>query len=79
MLINLLDTIILQNYKGAVFTIAAGASRVLNPVLKRQEISLVSMTFFYNLHCSPNIIRIIKSRRMRWEKHIARTWDKRNA
>jgi hypothetical protein len=25
-----------------------------------------------NLHSSPNIIRHIKSRRMRWERHVAR-------
>jgi hypothetical protein len=33
----------------------------------------------YNLYCSPSIIRIIKSRRMRWAKHVARMGDKRNA
>jgi hypothetical protein len=26
----------------------------------------------YNLYCLPNIIRIIKSRRMRWAGHVAR-------
>jgi hypothetical protein len=31
-----------------------------------------------NLHTSPNIIRIIKSRRMRWAGHVARM-GKRNA
>ncbi len=25
-----------------------------------------------DLHCSPNIVRVIKSRRMRWEGHVAR-------
>jgi hypothetical protein len=25
----------------------------------------------YDLYCSPNIIRVIKSRRMRWAGHIA--------
>ena len=25
----------------------------------------------YDLHSSPNIIRLIKSRRMRWEGHVA--------
>jgi hypothetical protein len=25
-----------------------------------------------DLYCSPNIIRVIKSRRMRWERHVAR-------
>ena len=28
----------------------------------------------YNLWSSPNIIRVIKSRRMRWTGHVARTW-----
>jgi hypothetical protein len=27
----------------------------------------------------PSIIRIIKSRRMRWAGHVARMWEKRNA
>jgi hypothetical protein len=31
------------------------------------------------LYSSPSIIRIIKSRRMRWEGHIARMGEKRNA
>jgi hypothetical protein len=32
----------------------------------------------HNLYSSPNIIRIIKSRRMRWEVHVARM-EKRNS
>jgi hypothetical protein len=32
----------------------------------------------HNLYSSPNIIRIIKSRRMRWTGHGARTKEKRN-
>jgi hypothetical protein len=32
-----------------------------------------------NLYFSPNIIRMIKSRRMRWEGHVARMGEKRNA
>jgi hypothetical protein len=32
-----------------------------------------------NLYSSPSIIRIIKSRRMRWAGHIARMGEKRNA
>jgi hypothetical protein len=31
------------------------------------------------LYSSPSIIRIIKSRRMRWASHVARTGEKRNA
>jgi hypothetical protein len=32
----------------------------------------------HNLYCSQNIIRIIKSRRMRWAGHVARMEEKRN-
>jgi hypothetical protein len=32
----------------------------------------------HNLYCSPSIIRIIKSRRMRWAGHVVRM-EKRNA
>jgi hypothetical protein len=32
-----------------------------------------------NLHCSPSIIRMIKSRRMRWAGHVARMREKMNA
>ena len=30
-----------------------------------------------DLYASPNIVRVIKSRRMRWAGHVARTGDKR--
>jgi hypothetical protein len=33
----------------------------------------------HNLYSSPNIIRMIKSRRMRWAGHVARTREKSNA
>jgi hypothetical protein len=33
----------------------------------------------HNLYSSPNTIRMIKSRRMRWAWHVARTVEKRNA
>jgi hypothetical protein len=33
----------------------------------------------YNLYCSPSIIRMIKSRRMRLAGHVARMREKRNA
>ena len=32
-----------------------------------------------DLHTSLNIIRVIKSRRMRWVEHVARIWDRRGA
>ena len=31
----------------------------------------------YDLHFSPNIILVIKSRRMRWEGHVARPGERR--
>jgi hypothetical protein len=33
----------------------------------------------HNLYSSPSIIRIIKSRRMRWEGHVARMGENRSA
>jgi hypothetical protein len=33
----------------------------------------------HNLYSSPNNIRVIKSRRMRWEGHVAYTGDRRGA
>jgi hypothetical protein len=33
----------------------------------------------HGLYSLPSIIRIIKARRMRWEGHVARTGEKRNA
>jgi hypothetical protein len=32
----------------------------------------------HNLYSSPNIIRMIKSRRMRWTRHVAQMREKRN-
>jgi hypothetical protein len=32
----------------------------------------------HNLYSSPSIIRIIKSRRMRWAGHVAQMGEKRN-
>jgi hypothetical protein len=32
----------------------------------------------HDLYCSPSIIRIIKSRRMRWAGYVARMGEKRN-
>ena len=30
-----------------------------------------------DLYCSPNIVRVIKSRRVRWAGHVARMGDRR--
>jgi hypothetical protein len=32
----------------------------------------------HNLYSSPSIIRIFKSRRMKWAEHVTRMWEKRN-
>jgi hypothetical protein len=37
------------------------------------------MRSFYNLYSSPNIVRVIKSRRMRWAGHVARMGERRTA
>jgi hypothetical protein len=34
---------------------------------------------FHNLYFSPSIIRMIKSRRMRWAEHVTRLGENRNA
>jgi hypothetical protein len=34
---------------------------------------------FHNSYSTPNIIRMIKSRRMRWPGHVARMGETRNA
>jgi hypothetical protein len=33
----------------------------------------------HNLYSSPNIIRVLKSKRMRWAGHVARMGEVRNA
>ena len=33
----------------------------------------------HNLYCSPNIVRVIKSRRLRWAGHVARMEEGRIA
>jgi hypothetical protein len=33
----------------------------------------------HNLYSSPNIIKMMKSRRMRWARHVPRFGEKRNA
>jgi hypothetical protein len=39
----------------------------------------VEILELHKLYSSPSIIRIIKSRRMRWTRHVARMGEKRNA
>jgi hypothetical protein len=33
----------------------------------------------YDLYCSPNIVRVMIARRMKWAEHVARTGDGRGA
>jgi hypothetical protein len=33
----------------------------------------------HNLYSSPNIIRMIKTRRIKWSRHVARMGEERNA
>ena len=35
--------------------------------------------FFFDLYSSPNIVRVIKSRRMRWAGHVVRMGEERGA
>jgi hypothetical protein len=32
-----------------------------------------------DVYSSPNIIRVMKSRIMKWARHVARVWEKRSA
>jgi hypothetical protein len=60
-------------------------NRVLRRIfgLKRYEVTgdwrKLHNEELHNLYSSPNIIRMIKSRRMRWAKHVARMGEMRNA
>jgi hypothetical protein len=59
--------------------------RVLKTVfrLKREEVTgewrRILNDEVYNLSTSPNIIRVIKSRRTRWTGHVERLWEMRGA
>jgi hypothetical protein len=47
--------------------------------LERRERRKLHNEELHNLYSSPSIIRMIKSRRMRWAGHLARMWEKMNA
>jgi hypothetical protein len=63
----------------------AAWNRVLRRIFgpKRDEVmgdwSKLHNEELHNLYSSPNIIRMIKSRRVRWVGHVARMGEKRNA
>ena len=58
-------------------------NRVLRKVFgpKRDEVtgewSKLHNEELNDLYSSPNIVRVIKSRRMRWAGHVARMWERR--
>jgi hypothetical protein len=58
-----------------------GLRRIFGP--KRDEVTggwrKLHNEELHNLYSSPSIIRMIKSRRMRWAGHVARMGKKRNA
>jgi hypothetical protein len=55
--------------------------RIFGP--RRQEVAGVWRRLhnkeLHNLYASPDIIRVIKSKRMRWKKHVSHIGDMRNA
>jgi hypothetical protein len=55
--------------------------RIFGP--KRDEVTgdwrKVHIEELHRLYSSPSIIRMVKSRRMRWAGHVARMGEKRNA
>jgi hypothetical protein len=55
--------------------------RIFGP--KRDEVTVgwrkLHNEELHNLYSSPSLIRMIKSRRTRWEGHVARMEKKRNA
>jgi hypothetical protein len=53
--------------------------RILGP--KRDEVTgqcrKLRNEELYDLYCSPDIIRVIKPRRIRWARQVARMWERR--
>jgi transcription termination factor 2 len=54
----------------ASFHIFSSSLFINHPLIHNEEL--------HNLYSSPNIIRMIKSRRMRWAGHVARMGETRN-
>jgi hypothetical protein len=72
------------NIKWFLKTLRVFENRVLRRIFgpKRDEVTgewrKVHNDELHNLYSSPNIIRMIKSRRMRWGGHVAHMGEKRN-
>jgi len=68
-----------------VCTLRVLENRVLRRILgsKRDEVTgewrKLHNEELYDLYCSPNIVRVIKSRRMRWAGHVTRMEGERRA
>jgi hypothetical protein len=66
-----------------VLTSTVNSAESLRSGLKRDEVIVCWRKLhneeLHNLYSSPSIIRMIKSRRMRWAGHVARMGEKRNA
>ena len=66
-------------------TLRVFENRVLSGIFgsKRDEVTgewrKLHIEELNDLYCSPNIVRVIKSRRMRWAGHVARMGKRRGA
>jgi hypothetical protein len=60
------------------------ANRILNRIFRHKTDANGEWRRFQNeelhsLYCTPNVVRVIKSRRLRWEGHVARMEQGRSA
>jgi hypothetical protein len=53
--------------------------QVLEPVVGHPLLVYLETFCIYALYSSPNIIRVIKSRRLRWAGHVTRMGERRGA
>jgi hypothetical protein len=53
--------------------------QILVPFILLQGFSMYMTKELHDVHSSPSIIKVIKSRRMIWAWHVARMGEKRNA
>jgi len=69
----------LTDVSGCLFNILAALGRLLHPQPEDASCRGDRDHCNMDLYASPNFIRVIKSRRMRWPVHVARTEEMRNA